>query len=312
MNKLGKANPVIWIAVILIAIYFAYSGGYLGGPAPEDEGDEIFPSDLQCDLILKFKDALATTDTDVNASYIIFNGDGTFFDSNIDGVGSDGKDTVTVRVNSDYDIWAYNKLGESSGYLAKNFSANCGNNPKHTITTKLIKRAGLELSSMDDPIDLDHNITGSAGATEEFRAKWKANVSNAGAGKPMIIFEANGTKTVVEDMSISKADSAGGKYSKVTCPGRIDPTLVEHTLYCFQRDRDALATDGTILTYATVKFGSTAPNDESWIEAVLIDNALWLEPGYDNIDGVNFGVEDDQENSLGCHDSGKYRIEFFG
>ncbi len=301
MNKLGKANPVIWIAVVLIAIYFAYSAGYIGGPADDGVDDELVPSDLQCDLILKFKDELSTTDTNVNASYIMFNGDGTFFDSGE--AGDDGKDTVTARVNTDYDIWAYNKLGESSGYLAKKFSANCGNKPKHTVTTKLVLRGGLTLSAMDDPVDLNQNISGTAGATEEFRAKWKVNVSNSGVRKPIIVYETNGTRTVIEDITITKADSAGGKYTEIPCPGRKDPSLVEHTLYCFQRDSDAYATDGTIITYAVVKIGSTAPGDLSWIQGQLIDTALYLEPGYSTIDGIKFGAEDEQENLLGGADT---------
>jgi len=313
MNKLGKANPVIWIVVILLGVYFAYSAGYIGGPSVPDVDDDNVPSDLQCSLILKFKDALATTDTNVNASYIIFNGDGTFYDELLTGVGTDGKDTATVRVNTDYDIWAFNQGVQSIGFLAKEFSVNCGNDPKHTVTTKLVKRSTAHVLGLDDPVDLDQNITGAAGATEEFRVKWNANVSNAGVKDPYLVIDANGTSTVLEDLVIAKADSAGGKWSEVTCPGRINPFDSEHKLYCWKRDKQALSTEGVIITYVSALIGSAGPDDDSWMRATMADTAIWFEPGYDNINGVNFGAENDQESDVGAVDGGGgFSISYIG
>lgn len=308
MNKRGATSPLVWVAIALVVVFLLYRGGVFEGEEAIDK--VVLPSDLQTDVSLTCKDELATTETLVNCSYIVFNGDGTYYDKNTEGVGSDGTDTFTARVDRSYDMWVYHDGAESVGYIAKKVSFSTGSEPKKPVTVTLVKRGGLEVSALDDPIDLDTNLTGTAGATEEFRVKWKVNVSNSGVHDPILRIEVNGTRTVVEDLTITKADSAGGKWDEITCPGRLDPALAEQKLYCFKRDKDAYSADGVILTYVSMIIGSSGAGSTSTIKGMLVDSCIWLEPGYTTISGINFGAEDHTEADVGITDSWTYAMDY--
>lgn len=299
MNKLGKANLVLW-AILIIAGIFIYMT-YISEPSVPDSGDGELPSDLQTTVDLKFKDELATSETNVDSAlWYLFNGDGTYFKSGT--ADSSGEGTVTTRVNRDYTLYAY-KAGYG-GYINKKVEFNTGSDPRLPVTVLLVKRSGLEVSATDDPIDVDQNITGTMGATEELRVKWKVNVSNAGSLNPIIVVQTNNTATGVEDIKITKSDTAGGKYSKYTCPDRVTSTDINWKLYCFQRDKIAYASEGIIISYLSIKFDDTTQiGDEDHIDVWMIDTALYLKPGYTTIDGILFGAEDDSDTAIGSGDA---------
>jgi len=303
MNKKGKVSPMIWIVIALVVLYFAFQAGWFERAAPE----EVIPSDKQTTVDLSFKDELATTETTVNAVWYLFNGDGSFFKS---GTATSGLDSVTAEVLTSYDLWAYT-TGES-GFVAKKTSFNTGSRSRMPITVTLTKRSGFEVSDINDPIDLDQNISGTTGATEEVRILYKANVSNAG-NTPIVVLETNSTSTGVEDITMTKADNAGGKYSEITCPDRLTPRATSTKLYCFERDKIIYASDGIIVSYASIKFDDTTdPGDNSFLYGKVIDKAMYLEPGYTTIAGIKFAAEDDADADVGAGDSAEDSIQFAG
>lgn len=306
MNKKGANNNILIYGLIgLLILFFAYQGGWLGQTTSDvDDGD--VPSDLQTTLELTFKDDLATSDTMINASWLIFNGDGTLYKS---GTATSGTDSTTARIKRNYDMYAYT-TGES-GYIAKKVSFKTDSDPIKAVTTKLIKRGGFTIDATQDPIDIDQNISGTLGSTEEIQIKWKVNVSNSGSRAPIMVLETNSTSKGVEDVSMTKSDNSGGTYTSVSCPDRLSPSATSTKLYCFERDSYAYASDGTIVSYASIKFDdSTAVGDEDWIQAKVIDTALYLEPGYDSIDGVLFGAEDSSDSDIGAGDSNTQKTHF--
>ena len=298
LNKKGAQNAMIWVVVALVGGFLLFQGGFFDGKEPVVPGvPSVGPSDQQTTFDLAFKDELATTETAVSSAlwYAFKASDGAYVNS---GTASSGTSSFTTNYGEDYDIWSYTT--GYAGYIAKKtrVSASAAKVP---VTITLIKRGGLDVVGVDDPIDLDANLTGTAGATEEFRAKWKVNVSNAGSLDPFFYFETNSTSTGVEDLTISKADSAGGTYTEIDCPSRLTQTSTKEVFYCFQRDKMALSTDGVIITYATVLIdGTTAPGDNDVIRVRMGDSGMYLEPGYTNIAGILFGFEDDANAMVGA------------
>ncbi len=302
MNKRGATNLLIWILIALAVGYFLYSSGYLRlgqQPQPPAGQPQVVPSDLQTTVNFKFKDELATTETNVPANWICFNGDGTYFDSGT--AGTDGTDSMTAMVNSNYDCYAY--VSNSSGWLAKKFTVTTGNKPQTSVTMNLVKRSSLQLSDVDDPVDLNDNITAATGTTDTFRVKWKANASNAASHLPVIVIETNSSGTGVEDVTVAGTDNKGVGYKEIDCPDRLSVTYSGNKLYCFQREEDVYSTDGLILTEFSIKIDdSTDPGDSSWINVTLIDTGIYLKPDYTDISGVLFGQEDDNDNDVASAD----------
>ncbi len=291
-----------WVIIAILVLGVAVYQGWIDLGAKEvPTPQENIPSDMQSTVTLKFLDDLATTTTNVNAEWIAFNGDGTYFASGT--AGTDGLDTFTGIIDSRYTVYAYNS--SSNGYLAKKVDISTGNKPRVTKTIKLVKRSGVENKNFIDPVDLNANISLSAGETQMVRFQYKANVSNAAVGKPAIVLDANGT-SVIEDIAVVTSG-----YSEVDCPDRLSPSATGRKLYCFQRDSDLLASEGLEQVDFSIKAksgGGVGTSD--WIEGYVIDEALWLEPGYETIDDIHFGFEDKDDNDVGAGDSGTDKVYF--
>lgn len=308
MQKKGATNPLIWVVIILAVGFLLYQQGVFAPAEKVKEAD--LPSDLQTTVELSFKDALATTETNAGSVlWYLFNGDGSFYDS---GTAASGAASVTTRVNRDYTLYGYTTT--EGGYIAKKTEFNTGSDPKKSLTIKMIKRSGLEVSALDDPIDLNQNISGTLGATEEVRVKWKCNVSNAGSMAPILVLETNGTAYGVEDVTMTKTDTGGGKWTKITCPDRKSPSATNQKLYCFKRDTYAYASDGVIISYVSIKFDDTVTvgggDSAAYLQAQLIDTGMYLESGYDSLSGVLFGAEDDADADVGAGDSATSKSYF--
>ena len=300
LNKKGAQNAMIWVVVVLVGGFFLFQGGFLDGitepSAPTGATPTgVAPSDLQTTFDMAWKDELATSETAVSSAlwYAFKASDGSYVNS---GTASSGTASFTTNYGQDYDIWSYTT--GFGGYIAKKTRISA-TSAKVPVTITLIKRGALEVSGVDDPVDLNANITGTSGATEEFRAKWKVNVSNSGILDPFFYVETNSTSTGIEDLIITKADSAGGNYVEITCPDRLSQTSVKEVFYCFKRDKMALSTDGIIITSFIVKIDDSVTPGADEIKVRMGDTGMYLMPGYTSIDGVVFGHENEANSMVG-------------
>lgn len=308
MNKKGANNTILWVVLVLVGAYFLMQGGYLssnGGGGGGSSGN--VPSDLQQTHTLSFKDELATSETAVySASWYLFNGDGSYFNSGTTGAAS-GTDTVTLNIGKHYDGWVWNSSSVASGeagYLPTKFSIDVNNDPNDATTVKLKKSSGFTMSGVDDPVDLNSALTSIAkGSTQGVRIKYSLNVSNAASLNPVIVLQVN--KTTVEDVTISNADNKGGKYEEITCPDRLQPVVATNIDYCFKRDKIALSSDGLIIADAAVLFSAdtAVSSGDDNITAFMIDTTAYLKPGYENINDVIFAQEDGSDADIGVGDS---------
>ena len=300
MNKKGAIPIIVWILGALLVIYLVFPSIFqgIGTPTTPPSGGDC-PSDKKVDTILTFKDELATSERQVNASWYIFNGDGSLYKS---GTASSGTSTAAVSCNENYQMWTYES--GAAGYLAKKVDYSSGSDPIKPVTVTLIARGGFTLYGIDDTVNLNGNLTGTAGSTEGMKIKYAVNESNTGSQSAVIVFDTNSSAYGVEDIAMTNADDKGGTYTEITCPGRISPSAADRTLHCFKRDKMALATDGTIVAFASIKFKDTNPvGDLDSLTARIIDWDLYLEPGFSKIDGIKFGAEDDNDADVGEGDT---------
>lgn len=309
---MAKSNTWIYIILAIVAVFLLMGGdiGGLFGDEAEPTEKTTLPSSKQIEWTLKFQDDLATSTTNVNATWYAFGSDGTYKDSGE--AGTDGSDTFTGNVETSYTLYAYNPMGESTGYLAKKVTLPASTDASDTKVIKLIKRSGIDNKNFVDPVDLDANISGVKGSTEEIRFQYQANVSNAGYRNPTIVLESNGTSVIDDIVYTSEAGaSESSTYKSVTCPDRLSPSVAAHKLRCFQRQEPIYTSDGLIQVDFQVQFSdTTTAGNQDWIEGWVIDEAMWLTPGYETVDDVNFGFEDRDDSDVGAADSTKDKIYF--
>jgi len=300
-NKRGAGIPWSWIIGLLIVGYLIYTSGILTPqPQPQPNGGAELPSDLKVDVLLSFKDAKATTETTVNAKWYAFDKDGKYYDSGTAGGTTAGQATFEAAVNSRYTVVAY--LDTAAGeYLPETTEITTTNKDK-TETIKLTASSGLLIQSMTNTVDLDENLTGAAGSSEEVRIIFTANHTNSGV-LPGIYLNTNDT-TVVDSIESSKKDSAGGSWKSITCPDRLTPTAATDKIWCFERDSRVYSANGNVIAYWTLTYDSTnTPGNADTIVSRMMDKFMYLKPGYETLDGVLYDYENSADSDIGEADS---------
>lgn len=308
-NKRGASNnltPIVLIVGVVVILYFA--GVFDSGTTPSGTGP--VSSDLKETVVLSFKDDLATTETTVNAKWYVFDSTGKYVNSGTAGSTTSGEDSVDLGVNSKYTIVAY--LDTAHGeYLPKTEEIQTGDGSGTTKTIKLVASSGLKIQDVTNTVDLQRNLTGSAGTTEEMRVIFTANHTNS-AVLPGIYFDANDTTIVDEIAATAKTDSAGGTWKSITCPDRLVPTA-GNRLWCFERNSRVSSGDGNVIAYFTVTIdGTNAPDDLDFIGVRMMDKFMYLAPGYDSISGIIYDYENAADSDIGEADSDLVSITYEG
>lgn len=289
------------IGILIVIGIIAYFLLFYQPSVPPSSGTGQVSSDLKETVTLSFKDALATTETTVNAKWIVFDKDGNYFDSGTAGTSTAGQDSFDGAVNSEYTLVAYLDTAASE-YLPETVNIKTGDGSGKTETIKLTAESTLKMVDMTNSVDLDENLTGTAGSTEEVRLIINANESNS-AVIPGVYFNANDT-TVVDEIAMTKQDTARGSWKSITCPDRLTPTASTDKVWCFERDSRLASTDGNVIAYATLKFdSSTGPGDADVVTSTLMDKFIYTKPGYDSINGIIYDYENAADSDIGVPDS---------
>jgi hypothetical protein len=272
---MAKDNKVfIWILVGVIALLaFGVINLPLGGNNNAgDDADDLYPSTLTTTITLNTGDALATSATQATVKYYVFTASGNFLK---EGTTSSGTASFSVPTSGDYKIVAYYDEG-GTDYLPieKTFSTN-GDNPQgravQTVNMDLYKESAATISAVRDPVDLDTNITASAGASVDFDVLIKATTAYAALNNPVIVVDVNSSEW--QDASI-------GTLSEVVCPSRLT-SGTEREKYCFQYDNKILSSDGIeMFSGNLVADSANAPASLSQVNITVIDAGLYIEPNY--------------------------------
>ena len=304
-----STRAILWLITILgiigvIGVAVLYGVGFFGAVEPDkipDKEQPGAPSTMLSAITIETKDALATTDTDINASYWIFNGDGTVFKSGtVDA-------TETVNVNYDpaatYDILTYEDGGTGDDYYHV-WKTVVPDAAAKTVTCHLRKEGQPEITKMNDPIDNDANISTGAGITASFEAMYKNNISESAIYKPILLAEVNATSVV--DVSIT------GATRMTTTPTRVTTTS-GYKLLAFQLPEEYLeASDGIVIRPGTIKFSSsTAPSTDDYATFKIVDQAMWRKAIFTNKIDFLIGAENTETfANIGGIDSATSALQF--
>jgi hypothetical protein len=265
---------IIWVLVAAIVL-FAFNVIHLpqlGGNNNNDNADDLYPSTLTTTITLNTGDALATSATQTTVKYYVFTSDGKYLK---EGTTSSGTASFTVPTAGNYKLIAYyDESGTDYLPMEVTFSTD-GDNPEgravQTVNMDLYKESAATISAVRDPVDLDANITASAGASVDFDVLIKATTAYAALNKPVIVIDVNSSEW--QDVSM-------GSLSEVVCPSRLT-TGSQREKYCFQYDKMIASSEGIkMFSGSLIADSANAPASLSQVNVTVIDAGLYIEPNY--------------------------------
>ena len=321
---MAKNNAILWIvgiaAVLLITGVFELPD--FGGNG-DDGIDDRYPSTMKTSITLNTGDKLASSATDANVSYFVFDDSGNYLK---EGTTSSGTATFNVPAGiSDYQILVYDDTSATAvldylpgGYIDDTdvfydiipLSTDGGDADKRaeqTINVNMLRESNTSLTSVVDPIDLNKNVTGSAGETTSFDLYMKSETSNAAVREPIIVVQGN--TTVVEKVSFVGLTEG-------TCPDRLTVDYVGEQLWCFPTNENLLSSNGLRKYSGTVKIDDvTAASINDILTFHVSDTGIYREADYKTagLSAFKYGAENPITNAdIGAGDSGDIVLGFGG
>jgi len=308
---MAKQNMLVWLVVAGIAIYFISTGGFLEGLTGSGDVDTLYPSDLKTTITLNVGDELATSATNVNASYYVFTSDGDYLKEGV--TGSDGTADFDVPTAGHYKLLVFNDYGAvaDTDYLPEvmTFSTD-GDDPTkravQTINIKLQKESNATIEAVQDPLDLNANVTASKGTTVAFNLLISAESSDAAINEPVVRLHYNGS--IIESVKM-------GDLAEESCPDRVT-TSSEFEDQCFKIGGRIKASDGIQYYSGTLKMDSVhfvsgvSPVDNA-VNFTILDTGIYRRADYKTagFDAFEYSTENPVSNAnIGAGDSNNYAL----
>jgi hypothetical protein len=320
LNKSGKvsAGAVILIVAVLLV---AYSANFLGlkdmfKGTPGDGGDtgvkDECPSSGLTEWTINAQEALASTATNANVTYYIFDSTGGLVTSG--DTGSDGTTSVDLACGTGktYKALIINEK-TASGYYPEEITIVAD---KPTTTTNLkvyeygqVNVAGI--SSSADPTG-DDNISAGTGKLCGFTITFSENESASAFNKPLIMCLVN--TTAVTDLTMVGANEVSSKKPlRISSPGG-------HQYYTFEYPELVKSTSGAIKVNGNIQFTSSATVDansaKNNMSCFIADQATFKKADWKTL-SLSEGFLEAGENQetlvdIGAPDSNRKTLEFGG
>ena len=179
MNNKGEANMLLIVGLVVVGLFLAYQGGYLNnflGGLDSGSGSGVEPTDVttkQCPTTgistytINVQDELASTATNVDAEYYLFNGQKLIKEGT---TGSDGTVDVDVTCGKDYQLLLLNTTATAgSGAYSKILDLKA-RTAADTINAELVMFGNGLINAIQNPTDLSSNTTLVAGGTKPLNA----------------------------------------------------------------------------------------------------------------------------------------------
>jgi len=264
-------NTWMWVVLGVIAVVLVANGTIdLGTKAPTSTStttapkETLYPATLLSTVTLNTKDALASSDTNANVSYYVFDKAGNYITG---GTTSAGVGSFSVNYIGDYELIAFSNAGYYPVY--KEFSIASGEAAK-TLNLALNAVSTATISTVRNPVDLTTNITAGQGQTVAFDVLYTTTSSAASTNKPVIVVDVN--QTAVQDVNL-------GGLSKATCPQRLTSSAGRKKI-CFQ-DNTILSTEGIRTLKGTLVFSqSIAPSSGDTAVVTVMDTQGYTDPNF--------------------------------
>lgn len=280
-NRKGQKGTPTWLIVVLILVAaYLFRGqisNFLGGTSTSTttgitDSSQCASTGLTT-YTLNVQDELATTATNVNAEYYVFNGNGLISEGT---TGTDGSVSFDVACGKDYQVVVINSTLKSSngGYYGKIIPLQA-RIPAETKNVELIKIGGADIVRIENPLDTNRiaNISIAAGQTKSFNFVFQANGTNAGFQNPIILCQTNVT-------SINTVSLSGADITTATVPSRLSAST-GYVYRAWKYNKMLKTADGPVTLIGTITAqSSVTPATTDYMTCTVADEEYWKTSGY--------------------------------
>lgn len=313
-NKLGQMKGG-WLILVVIALVAAYMFN-LGGiqdlfKVPEDKiAVDNCPSSGLTEWTLNAQEALASTATDANVSYYVYD-NGVLVKSG--DTGTDGTVSIDVECGrgKTYQALVLNE-NTTVGFYPQQVTIDASG-PTDVSNLKMYEYGQVSVAnvgSSSDPTG-DDNISAGTGKNCGFTITFSNNESASGINKPLIMCLVN--VSAVTDVTMSGVTEASAKK-----PNRIS-AISNHQYYVFELDKLVKSTDSAIKVNGMIQFSSSASivtTEGNNMSCIVVDQATYRKAEYKTL-SLSEGFVEAAENvetisDIGAPDSNRMTLEFAG
>lgn len=327
LNRKGKTegmSAILWIAAILVAAYLfvpsfqtSVKGWFGGSTSTPTPGSGITdptscPSSGITTYTLNVQDKLASTATNVDVEYYVFNGAKLISD----GVtGGDGSVSYDVACGKNYKILLINSTtGQSTGGAYGQILDLNARIAADTVNAEVVKVGGASIVRIENPLDQqrDNNITLAAGATKSFNLVFQANGTAQAYQNPLILCQANITS--ISNVQISSF-SDGTPVKSVTPPSRVTASA-GYQYRAWEYSKILETANGAVTATGTISAqASVTPSTTDSMTCRIVDQQLWKKASYKTAtspeEAFGFGAENTETLAdIGGVDSSSASLNF--
>lgn len=315
-NKKGMSGGLLLL--IVVALVFAYTQNFLGlkdlispaptAPAPGPSGTVGCPSSGLTTLTINAQEALASTATNANVSYYIY--DGSLLVASGD-TGSDGTIGIDLACGAGK-IYKGLVLNEKrhDGFYPQQFTVNA-QGPTDTKNFKMYQFGTVDMASIvssSDPTG-GSNVSGGAGKNCGWTVTFSNNETASAYNNPLVLCRVN--STAITGLSLA-GTSPGVK------PVRI-ATLSGFQDYAFELAQLVKSTDSAVKLSGKLQFSSSASFSSAHqnnLSCIVVDQATYRVAEYNTLsleDGfVTAGENKETVADIGGGDSNRKTMMYKG
>ena len=318
MNKKGQkltGGMVLLIGVVLVFAYTSNIGGFkdlLTPSAPTSGGGTVdnCPSSGLTEITINAQEALASTATNANVSYYVYD-DGTLIKNGE--TGSDGTASFDVACmnGKSYSMLILNeKLLD--GFYPQTVTVDA-TGPTSIHNLKVYQFGQVDVASIvaaSDPTGND-SLNAGTGKNCGFTITFSENESASAFNKPLVMCLVNSTAVV--DVTMTGATEVSSKKPiRISSPGN-------HQYYVFEVDKLFKSTDSAIKLSGKLEFSAsasirTAPGNN--LSCIVVDQSTYRVAEYKTlsvVDGFVTAAENQETiTDIGAPDSNRQSVFFNG
>ncbi len=262
------------------------------------------PSSGLTEVTLNAQEALATSATNSNVSYYVYD-NGALVKTGI--TGSDGTVTFDLgcQAGKTYQMLTLNEISSAAGIYPITTIIDASDS-QETINLKTYEYGQVDLANLGSSVDpaQSYQVAAGTGKTCGFVVTMTSNESAAAINRPIIICEANSSAVVKIHMSGLTAVQ-----SKI--PDRLSGTAGKK-MWAFEYDKLFKSTDAAVKVSGQIEFtGSTTINSEDNMSCIIVDQATWKRADYQSLSLSEGFVVDSAENTETISDIGAPDSEAF-
>jgi len=316
MNKKGVSGGIIIliaVALVLVWTQTTFFQDLLGeGPEPEIPGQ--CPSSGLTEVTINTQEALASTATNANHEYFVFDSSGVLVKNGESG--SDGQSVFDVGcgVNKEYNAIVLNDstnsatAGSTSGFYAETFTIEASG-PVFSENLQVYEYGTLDISNIGSDADPagTANISSGIGKSCGFTITFTVNESASAYNKPLILCQANNTG--VTDITMNGVTEVPNKR-----PTRISVKQSVNDWWVFELDKLVKSTDAAQKVSGKIQFSnSVTPALIGNMTCQIADQATYKKADYKTLslsEGFVEAAQDDSNSDVGAPDSDEAVISF--